>query len=70
MKTWESGDGVTFDGGTGANYKAFAGYKLGLLNYNILILLPGGDLKFKVYEKIMKLSFMEGPAKLFNGEIQ
>ena len=34
--------------------------------------LPGGDLKFNVYEKKEELgAFMEGPAQLvFDGEIQ
>ena len=72
MKTWERGAGVTLACGTGATSTAIAGYKLGLFNDNILLHLPGGDLKFKVYEKNNEIGvFMEGPAKLvFNGEIQ
>ena len=72
MKTWERGAGVTLACGTGATSTAIAGYKLGFFNENILLHLPGGDLKFKIYEEDNEIGvFMEGPAKLvFNGEIQ
>ena len=70
MITWERGAGVTLACGTGATSTAISGYKLGLFDENILLHLPGGDLKFQVYEKDDALgAFMEGPAELvFDGE--
>ena len=43
-----------------------------LFDSEVLLHLPGGDLKFNVYEKEEELgAFMEGPAQLvFDGEIQ
>ena len=70
MITWERGAGVTLACGTGATSTAISGFKLGLFDENVLLHLPGGDLKFNVYEKDDALgAFMEGPAKLvFDGE--
>ena len=70
MRTWERGAGVTLACGTGATSTAISGYKLGLFDSNILLHLPGGDLKFNVYEKDDALgAFMEGPAELvYDGE--
>ncbi|WP_409200185.1 diaminopimelate epimerase [Methanobrevibacter sp. DSM 116169] len=70
MITWERGAGVTLACGTGATGTAIVAYKLGLLNKNILLHLPGGDLIFNIYEKDGKIgAFMEGPAEyVFNGE--
>ena len=72
MITWERGAGVTLACGTGATSTAICGVKLGLFDSDVLLHLPGGDLKFNVYEKGENLgAFMEGPAKLvFDGEIQ
>ncbi len=72
MITWERGAGVTLACGTGATSTAISGVKLGLFDNDVLLHLPGGDLKFNVYEKGENLgAFMEGPAKLvFDGEIQ
>lgn len=72
MITWERGAGVTLACGTGATSTAISGFKLGLFDGEVLLHLPGGDLKFNVYEKGENLgAFMEGPAKLvFDGEIQ
>ncbi len=72
MITWERGAGVTLACGTGATSTAISGFKLGLFDSEVLLHLPGGDLKFNVYEKGENLgAFMEGPAKLvFDGEIQ
>ena len=71
MITWERGAGVTLACGTGATSTAIAGYKLGHFDEDILLHLPGGDLKFTIYEENDNLGvFMQGPAKLvFNGEI-
>ena len=72
MITWERGAGVTLACGTGATSTAISGFKLGLFDSEVLLHLPGGDLKFNVYEKGENLgAFMEGPAQLvFDGEIQ
>ena len=71
MRTWERGAGVTLACGTGATSTAIAGYKLGLFDSNVLLHLPGGNLKFTVYKEGEELgAFMEGPAKfVFNGEL-
>ncbi|WP_461461008.1 diaminopimelate epimerase [Methanobrevibacter sp.] len=72
MRTWERGAGVTLACGTGATSTAIAGYKLGHFDSNVLLHLPGGNLKFTVYNEGEDLgAFMEGPAKLvFDGEIE
>jgi len=69
MLTWERGAGFTMACGTGATSTVIAGYKLGLLEKNVLVHLPGGDLKITVYEKDNKLGgFMEGGAvSVFEG---
>lgn len=71
MRTWERGAGVTLACGTGATSTAISGFKLGLFDDNVLLHLPGGDLKFNIYEKDGSLgALMEGPAKLvYNGEL-
>ena len=72
MRTWERGAGVTLACGTGATSTAIAGYKLGVFSSDVLLHLPGGNLKFTVYNENGQLgAFMEGPATLvFDGEIQ
>lgn len=45
MSTWERGAGVTLACGTGATSTAISGFKLGLFGDEILLHLPGGDLK-------------------------
>ena len=72
MRTWERGAGVTLACGTGATSTAIAGYKNDLFDSNVLLHLPGGNLKFTVYKEGNQLgAFMEGPAELvFDGEIQ
>ena len=72
MRTWERGAGVTLACGTGATSTAIAGYKNELFDSNVLLHLPGGNLKFTVYKEGDQLgAFMEGPAELvFDGEIQ
>lgn len=69
--TWERGAGFTYACGTGATSCALAGFKLGILDNNVLVHLPGGDLEIEVYEKDDELgAFMKGEAKLvFNGEM-
>lgn len=45
MITWERGTGVTLACGTGATSTVLAGYKLGLLDEEVLVHLPGESLK-------------------------
>lgn len=72
MITWERGAGVTFACGTGATSCVLAGFKLGKLDNDVLVHLPGGDLNISVYEKDKTLgAFMEGDAVLvFDGIIE
>ena len=69
MLTWERGAGFTFACGTGATSCALVGYKLGKLDEEVLVHLPGGDLLILVQEVDGRLkAFMEGEAKLvFDG---
>lgn len=69
MTTWERGAGFTYACGTGATSCALSGFKLGKLDNNVLVHLPGGDLRIEVYEKDNVLgAFMEGDAVLvFDG---
>lgn len=69
MITWERGAGFTMACGTGATGTVIAGYKLGLLQKDVLVHLPGGDLQISVYEDGERLgAFMEGDAvSVFEG---
>jgi diaminopimelate epimerase len=69
MLTWERGAGFTMACGTGATSTVIAGYKLGLLQKDVGVHLPGGDLQITVYEKNGQLgAFMEGDAvSVFEG---
>ncbi|MDI6643831.1 MAG: diaminopimelate epimerase [Methanobacteriaceae archaeon] len=71
MITWERGSGITMACGTGATACVIAGYRIGKLDKNVLVHLPGGDLKIEVYEKKDTLgAYMEGNAVLtFEGVI-
>ena len=72
MITWERGAGYTFACGTGATSCVLSGFKLGKLDNNVLVHLPGGDLRIEVYENDGTLgAFMEGDAVLvFDGVIK
>ncbi|MGF7117411.1 diaminopimelate epimerase [Methanobacterium oryzae] len=72
MTTWERGAGFTYACGTGATSCVLSGFKLGKLDNNVLVHLPGGDLRIEVYEKDNVLgAFMEGDAVLvFDGVIK
>lgn len=72
MLTWERGAGITLACGTGATGVAIAGFKLGQLEENVLVHLPGGDLEITVYQKNGNLgACMEGDAYLvFEGIIE
>lgn len=69
MITWERGAGPTLACGTGATGTAIIANKLGLIKENVTLHLPGGELKFTIYEKDGNLgAFMEGPAEyVFDG---
>ncbi|HEY0196125.1 MAG TPA: diaminopimelate epimerase [Methanobacterium sp.] len=72
MITWERGTGITLACGTGATSTVLAGYKLGLLDEEVLVHLPGGELRVTVYHDRDKLgAFMEGDAvTVFEGQIE
>jgi diaminopimelate epimerase len=72
MITWERGTGITMACGTGATSSVLAGYRLGLLDEDVLVHLPGGELNITVYQKGDLIgAFMEGDAvTVFNGEIE
>jgi diaminopimelate epimerase len=72
MLTWERGAGLTLACGTGATSVALAGYRLGQLDENVLIHLPGGNLDISIYEENGNLgAYMEGDAHLvFEGIIE
>jgi diaminopimelate epimerase len=69
MITWERGAGFTMACGTGATSVVISGYRLGVLDKNVQVHLPGGELQITVYEKDDKLgAFMEGDAvSVFEG---
>ena len=71
MITWERGAGFTYACGTGATSCVLSGVKLGILDNEVLVHLPGGDLEIEVYEEGAELgAFMKGRADLvFNGEM-
>lgn len=71
MITWERGSGVTMACGTGATSSVLAGYRLGLLDDNVLVHLPGGELRISVYEQEGQLgAYMEGDAvTVFEGKM-
>jgi diaminopimelate epimerase len=72
MITWERGTGITLACGTGATSTVLAGYKLGLLDEDVLVHLPGGELNITVYHDGDKLgAFMEGDSvRVFQGQIE
>jgi len=69
MRVWERGSGETMACGTGACASAYACYRLGLTEPEVLVHLLGGDLRIK-YEEETDTVFMTGPAvTVFEGEI-
>lgn len=72
MITWERGAGITFACGTGATSCVIAAYRLNMVDKNVLVHLPGGDLKIEVYQNNGQLGgFMEGDAvPVFEGFMQ
>ena len=68
MKVWERGAGITLACGTGAAASVIAGKINDLLDSNVLVHLPGGDLIIEWCEEDV---FMTGPAEtVFFGEIE
>lgn len=72
MLTWERGAGFTLACGTGATACVMAGYKLGELDEEVEVHLPGGELFIIVYEMGDETTlFMEGEAVLvFDGVME
>ena len=72
MITWERGTGITLACGTGATSTVLAGYRLGLLDEDVQVHLPGGDLYITVYHEEDELgAFMEGDAVMvFEGNLK
>ncbi len=72
MITWERGSGVTMACGTGATSSVIAGYRLGLLGDDVLVHLPGGELRINIYRKEDSIgAFMEGDAVMvFEGSME
>jgi len=72
MITWERGAGFTFACGTGATASVMAGFKLGKLDEEVEVHLPGGELLIIVYEIGDEVTlFMEGEAVLvFDGVME
>lgn len=68
MRTWERGSGITQACGTGACAVAVAGAITGRLNRNVLLHLPGGDLRIR-WDRKTDHVMMTGPAvEVFSGE--
>ncbi len=72
MITWERGAGYTLACGTGATACVCAGFKLGKLDEEVEVHLPGGELLIVVYDMGAELRvFMEGTAVLvFDGVME
>jgi diaminopimelate epimerase len=68
MRTWERGSGITLACGTGAAAVCVAGVLAGRTAREVLIHLPGGDLRLRWDEKTNHV-FKTGPAvEVFTGE--
>ncbi len=72
MMTWERGSGATLACGTGATSAVLAGNRLGLIDKQVLVHLPGGKLEVMLYQKYNELgAFIRGNAELvFHGEMK
>jgi len=72
MITWERGAGFTLACGTGATSSVIAGFKLGKLDEEVEVHLPGGELLIIVYKMGEEIRiFMEGEAVLvFDGVME
>ncbi|MBI5179416.1 MAG: diaminopimelate epimerase [Nitrospinae bacterium] len=69
-RTWERGAGITLACGTGACAVAVASVLNKKAGRNVIIHMPGGDLKIRWNEKDNRV-YMTGPAeKVFTGKVQ
>ena len=68
MRTWERGSGITQACGTGACAVCVAAVRTGQLDRDVLLHLPGGDLRVR-WDKPTNHLFMTGPATdVFEGD--
>jgi diaminopimelate epimerase len=68
MRTWERGSGITWACGTGASAVCVAAVLSGRTDRNVLVHLPGGDLKIEWRQSDNNI-YMTGPAtEVFSGE--
>ncbi len=68
LKTWERGDGLTLACGSGASATVYYLNQVGLVDDEVSVSVPGGELKIKVTEDEIT---MAGPAKyVFKGELE
>ncbi|MCH8270418.1 MAG: diaminopimelate epimerase [Planctomycetes bacterium] len=68
MRTWERGSGITQACGTGACAVCVAGVRTGRLDREVLLHLPGGDLRVR-WDELTNHVFMTGPATdVFEGD--
>ena len=68
MRTWERGSGATRACGTGACAVCVAGVRTGQLDREVLLHLPGGDLRVR-WDESTNHVFMTGPAtNVFEGD--
>jgi diaminopimelate epimerase len=72
MITWERGSGVTLACGTGATSSVIAGFRLGILDEEVMVHLPGGELQITVYKANGIIgAYMEGSAnQVFEGTME
>jgi diaminopimelate epimerase len=69
MRTWERGSGITWACGTGASAVCVAGVLTGRTNRDVVMHLPGGDLRIEWRESDNAV-YMTGPAtEVFSGEL-
>ncbi|MBR1672593.1 MAG: diaminopimelate epimerase [Fretibacterium sp.] len=70
FRVWERGSGETLACGTGATAAVFAGILMGKLEKDVLVHLPGGDLRIR-YDSASGHCFMTGPAvEVFSGDFR
>jgi diaminopimelate epimerase len=68
LRVWERGTGETEACGTGACAAAFAAYSRGLTNNDVVVSLPGGDLRIQIGDD-NNVMMTGGATLVFKGEI-